>query len=141
MEYIKVMVAGETDGILWDASTEHNIQKDHPAYVLLNEQLDLLKWVEDYRGLFRDWLYNDDESIYEINNPINMIMIDSLLVVNNLVKDYNIFYWFDVDRDLNPDFVWNNCPLSKAPLIALPKSFHSNNRKISPKYPLIFPDA
>jgi len=139
MDYFKVMFTDIEDEVIWNTSTEKGIQLNHRFYGLLNKEINITNWKDEYYKLYLDWLHNDNESIYDINHPINLNMINALIKVNQLAFEFKIYYWFDVNRDKYPEFVWNVCPLSGTPLIALANSFHINNKKISSVFPLIFP--
>jgi hypothetical protein len=136
MEQIKVMVTGDKDGVLWDIKTENEIDLNHTAYGYIAHEIDLSKWKKDYLDLYRRWLINDDESVYQINHSINMEMISVLAKINKMDLDFKLYYWFDVDRDKCPDYIWENCPLSGERLINISSHLTS---KISPISPLVFP--
>ncbi|SFS47950.1 hypothetical protein [Mucilaginibacter polytrichastri] len=139
MEQIKVMVTVDSEDILWNIVSESVISCNHPAYILLSKQIDLKQWKRDYLNLYNNWLYNDDNRIYNIDDPINKSMILALAAVNKLNKNVKLFYWFDVDREEHPEYRWTKCPLSNEPLITLPSYIHKNNRYVSTATPLIFP--
>lgn len=140
MNSFKVMVTGKNDSVIWDLETEINIFIDHRVYKSLSREIDLLFWKQEYLILFNNWLITDDRSIYDINHPINMDMIKAIISTNKQNQDFILYYWFDVDRDIYPNYKWEKCPLSKDNLITLPDSFNRNNGKISPKFPLVFPN-
>jgi len=139
MLHLKVMFTSIQEGIIWNASTEEQVKISHPSYDLLNEHIDVSNWIENYSNLYLEWLNNDVEYIFDINHFINSNMVNSLIELNESTKEFKIYYWFDVNRDKYPDFVWDFCPLSDTLLINLPDSFHMNNKKISTVFPLIFP--
>jgi len=141
MDYFKIMVTGNDEGIIWDISKEIEIKSNHIVFKHLSNEIDFLKWKIQYLDLYKKWLIDEDDSVYDINNLININMINALIVTNMKMVDYKLYYWFDVDRDKYPDYIWEKCPLSKLDLIILPNEFHKNNRKISPEFPLIFPDT
>lgn len=139
MDNFKVMVTVGSQNVIWDMVTEINIIPSHPIYDLLSKEIDLWKWKEQYLILYRSWLESDDSSIHNINHPINMDIINALIILNKEIVDLNLYYWFDIDRDINSDYVWHKCPLSGDDLILLPNAFNCNNGKISPVFPLVFP--
>jgi hypothetical protein len=139
MEQLKIMVTSNSGSVLWNVQTESAIQIDHLSYKILGSVLDIAKWQDNYYKLYLEWLHDDDESIYDINHPINVEIVNSLIKVNNIASNFKIYFWFDVDRDKYPKFIWKVCPMSGMQLISLPHNFHLNNRKISPLFPLIFP--
>jgi hypothetical protein len=140
MEILKVMVTVASENIILDAVTEESIPLVHPVYKRLFEYVDWEKWKEDYLISYQKWLYDDDEEIYDLKKPLNYTMIDAICKVNLLNNNYRLFYWFDINRDTNPNYEWTTCPLSHHPLISLGEDFHKNNRKTSSKFPLILPD-
>lgn len=135
------MVTGINENIIWNLPNEELIDSNHVVFQYLCDEIDFLEWKSQYWSLFKKWLVDGDHCIYDINNLINMNMINALVEANKKMTDFNLYYWFDVDRDKYPDYVWEKCPLSKSDLIILPNEFHKNNRKISPEFPLIFPDT
>lgn len=102
--------------------------------------LDLETWHNHFRILYKSWLMGESDEIYIIQSSINFGMISKIEKLNKKLKGVKLFYWFDVDRsqDQNDSFLWTHCPLSNAPLIALPP-YHLNNRFISPSHPVVFP--
>ena len=139
MDYFKVMVTGNNEGIIWDTAKEIELESDHIAFQYLSREIDISEWKNLYLDLFKKWLVDDDDSIYEITNSINMKMIDALVIINSETSDFRLYYWFDVDRDKYPNYVWKKCPLAGTDLIDLPEHYNNNNRKISVNYPLVFP--
>lgn len=133
------MVTGVDDNIIWHVQTEENVALSHPVYQFLWKEINWMNWKEDYLTAYHNWLDSDDESIYDINAPTNRRMIDAITRVNNRSEMFKIYYWFDIDRDKNPNHIWSICPLSNEPLKDLPVDTHRNNRKVSPSIPLIFP--
>jgi hypothetical protein len=65
-------------------------------------------------------------------------MINALAAANEALTDKAFLYWFDVDRTLNADFIWEFCPLSGKRLMPLDGSDSQVSLLISPDYPLIF---
>jgi hypothetical protein len=126
--------------LVWDCLTETAVPVNHSVYYNLKKYINLTDWETKYDKLYHQWLYNDDETIYNINVDINKFMIDAIFELNKEKKDYVLYYWFDVDRDKSPDYTWVYCPFSGKQLITLNEQFHYNNRKISPEHPLVFPE-
>ncbi len=125
--------------ILFDAKTDSEIGLDSNLYVLLTKYIKIETWKNSYQEKYYNWLNKDDNSIYNINDDININMVNALTKVNEILKDEMIFYWFDVDRTNIEYFNWKYCPISKKKIILLEKSYHYLNRLVSPVYPLIFP--
>ena len=137
MDY-KLMFAGNEKKIIWDMLSEKEISLNDKIYQDLNEEIDLNKWGAKYSKLYKNWLENDDETIYDINSAINSEAINALKNYNKKSKN-KIYYWFDVNRDSNPDYQWKRCPLTNRPLVLVSKEYHNNNRLISEDAPLVFP--
>lgn len=131
------MVTVRSEGILWDLK-EHCIY-DTDVLDWLKVKIDVEEWKNKYIDLYQKWLEEEDETIYDIKSKINMDMIQSLAWLNQQNHGVTVFYWFDVDK--YPDYVWQLCPLTGEPLIDFPRSSHENNVKISPRFPLIFPEV
>nr|WP_315423251.1 hypothetical protein [uncultured Pedobacter sp.] len=139
MECLKVMVTGNDESIIWDLSKETEVESNHMAFVYLSNEINILEWKRKYLNLYKKWLKDEDDSICQISSPINMDMINALITINLKAAEFKLYYWFDVDRDKRPDYIWEKCPLSHSDLVVLSGVFHENNRKISPNFPLIFP--
>ena len=138
MKEYKLMLTVPEENILWDI-VEEKAQTSVLCYSYLSKSIDLEKWKLSFFSLYRRWVEEDDYSIYDINNDVNISIINALVELNKEI-DFKIYYWFDVDRDRYPNYIWEKCPLSQKDLICLPKHYHKNNRKASVDYPLIFPD-
>jgi hypothetical protein len=138
-ELIKVMWLPEEKEVLFNIKNETVI----PIKSKLNSQVfsffDIDKWKRLYAEAYDRWLNKDDSSIYEVNNPVNQSMIDTLIKVNESLEREMIFYWFDIDRTYNENFKWEFCPMSNQRLIFLGDEYPKINSLISPEYPLIFP--
>ncbi|WP_316825846.1 hypothetical protein [Pedobacter miscanthi] len=116
MEYFKVMVTGAREGLIWKLSTETEVASDHLALQYLSNEINIPEWKNKYLNLYEKWLKNDDGRIYQITDLVNMEMINALVEVNAKVSDFKLYYWFDVDRDKHPDYIWEKCPLSNSDL-------------------------
>lgn len=135
------MITSNNESIIWNMLEERKMGYDHLIFNSLSEEIDVQEWKNLYLNLYKSWLIDNDSTIYDIDNPMNMNMINAIINVNKKIADFKLYYWFDVDRDKYPNYIWEKCPLSKLDLIILPDEFHKNNRKLSPEFPLIFPDT
>lgn len=134
---IKVMwVPGER--IFWDIKIESPYD-DMVLYFKLNNLINIENWAKEYKKAYDVWLDQDFGDIYNIKYQININMINALLRLNRTLNDKVVFFWFDVDRTFNENYVWEYCPLSGKPLIILNNEYTQINSLISPDYPLIFP--
>ncbi|WP_212002739.1 hypothetical protein [Chitinophaga sp. HK235] len=134
-----VWLPGEHE-IIFNAKTESPLSLKSPLYELLNQYLDIDKWKIQYNQLYLDWLDGNSESIYNINDQINLSIIDALIKLNKILDQQAIYYWFDIDRTFTEGFTWKYCPISGEELICLGSGYPEKNAFISPRYPLIFPD-
>jgi len=125
--------------ILFKMKTEGFITLDSPLYQSLSTYIDLHKWKDLYKKKYNEWLNNDQNFIYHITDEVNLAMINVLISMNNDLKSKRIFYWFDIDRTFNENFIWEYCPISKKRLITLPAEYPKINSLISPDYPIVFP--
>lgn len=139
MECFKIMITVHGENVIWDLSTETEVESDHKAFQYLSSEINIQEWKEQYLNLYKKWLHNEDDRIYQIANPVNMQMINALIAVNLKFKDFKLYYWFDIDRDKHPDYIWEKCPLSNSDLDHLSGDFHENNKKVSLMFPLVFP--
>ncbi|MBN8786802.1 MAG: hypothetical protein J0I84_06920 [Terrimonas sp.] len=138
-ELIKVMWLPKQAEILFKMKDETSLPIKSALYSYILEYIDIVKWRKEYTQKYNDWLNKDDDSIYQIENGINMQMIDDLIKVNKRLRYEKIFYWFDIDRTYNDQFLWKYCPISNKELINLGNGFPKINSLISPDYPLVFP--
>ena len=108
----------------------------------LGKYFDLDKWHNDYTLLYHSWLDDKSDEISDINSKINSEAIDAVKKVNAELKKMNtiLFYWFDIDRSLYPDWIWVNNPIDNKMLDTLDFLVSSNNRKVCLEHFLIFPD-
>ncbi|PVD49298.1 hypothetical protein DC498_25740 [Terrimonas sp.] len=138
-ELIKVMWLPNQAEVLFKMKDETSLPIKSALYPHILQYIDIVKWRKEYAQKYNDWLNKDDDSIYQIENGINMRMIDSLIEVNKALRHEKIFYWFDIDRTYNDHFLWKYCPISKKELVKLGEEFPKINSLISPNYPLVFP--
>lgn len=139
MECLKVMITGNDERVIWDLSKETEVESNHMAFLYLSNEINIQEWKGKYLNLYKGWLKDNNDSIYQISSPINMDMINAIISVNLKVAEFKLYFWFDVDRDKQPDYIWKKCPLSHSDLIVLSDAYHENNRKVSPIFPLVFP--
>lgn len=138
-DLIKIMWLPDQKEFLFQMRNETPLPIEASLYSLVAQYIDIAKWQEKYRKKYDDWLNKDDDSIYDINNEINMTIIFGLKRINKVMKNEMIFYWFDVDRTFNDHFLWEYCPISNKKLMSLGKEFPKINSLISPDFPLVFP--
>jgi hypothetical protein len=138
-ELIKIMWLPGEDRVLFDIKREVPINTSSELYNYLLSFVDIDKWKTLYTQKYNDWLNSDDNTIYDINNEINLVIINALIEANRTIENKLIFYWFDIDRTYNEKFTWKYCPISKEGLIPLGNNYPDINSFISPKYPLVFP--
>lgn len=138
-DLIKIMwLPGEND-ILFSMKNEKSLSSNSKLYEQLNNCIDIGSWKKMYAEKYDNWLNTDDHSIYNIKDAVNAMMINALLKFNEMAGNEVIFYWFDVDRTYNENYIWEICPLSNKLLIPLDDKYPKINSLISPDYPLVFP--
>jgi hypothetical protein len=135
----KVMWVPGHEGIIWDIHNEEQVPVDDTLYSTLKKYIDIEKWEETYKSEYHSWLEADNNSIHDINNEVNLLMIEAIGKANNSLVDKLIFYWFDIDRTDVDNFYWEYCPLSNKKLVALGNNYPKMNSFISIDYPIIFP--
>ena len=138
MNDYKVMPTVPEENIFWDISTERIVDSSSLSYKYLSEYIDIEEWKKSFFELYNKWLKEDDDSVYDIHNEVSRSMINALMEINKKA-DFKLYYWFDVDRNKYPNYVWRKCPIAGTDLIDLPEYYSMNNRKISVDYPLVFP--
>jgi hypothetical protein len=135
----KIMWLPEENHIFLDIKNEKFISINSKMYKYLSNYVDWKSWINVYKKKYENWLNSDDNSIYNISDEVNTKIINALLEMNKHLIHEKIFYWFDIDRTFNENFIWKYCPISKRKLIQLPDEYPEINSLISPEYPLIFP--
>lgn len=138
MKEYKVMATVPKENIIWDISTEVVVHSSSVCYEHLSAEIDTDEWKKSFFNLYNMWLNEEDDAVYNIWHEVNMSMVRALAKINK-EADFKIYYWFEVDRDKYPDFVWIKCPLTGTDLIDLPAYYSKNNRKIAVGNPLVFP--
>lgn len=138
-ECIKVMWLPNQKEFLFTMKFETVLPIESFLYLYISQYINMEKWQNEYGYKYNDWLNNDDNSIFDIKNPVNLGMVKSLIELNMVLKFEKLFYWFDIDRTYNDDFIWEYCPVSNKKLVALGGEFSKRNSLISPDYPLVFP--
>jgi len=137
---LKLMWVPETKEIIWDIQTEEPVPADNGIYKEVNSVFDLENWSNEFKTIYFAWLNEDKEELYDITNEFYTKTLEHLEIVNKNAKVYQLYLWFDVDRTLNENFLWNNCPLTQTPLVRLSENYHYLNRFISREKFLVLPD-
>lgn len=137
----KIMWAGSED-IFWDVIKERKIFREEKNKVLreVNNFIDIQKWIVEFEELYKEWLENDKGFIYDLNHPINKTILEAIKGINSCKNDFVLFYWYDIDRDKQPNFIWEVDPINGKEKLLEMTSYHRNNRFISLNSFLIFPD-
>jgi hypothetical protein len=139
MKIYKVMPTVPNENLVWDIMNEQIVESSDECYIRLYRQIDVPEWNTLFFNYYKMWLEDDSQIIYDVHSALNMSMIEALVKINENFE-VKLYYWFDVDREKHPDYIWEKCPLSGKDLMELPKFYHRNNRKISREFPLIFPE-
>lgn len=130
----------ETKRVIWDIKNEQQIPlKSQPYLDIASLNFDLNKWIKEFGKLYRLWLDEDDKRVFDLNHEVNKMPIEMLIALNKAADNYKILYWFDVNRDENPEFKWEYCPISKTLLKEFNEDLPRKNKYFSDVYPLIFP--
>ena len=107
---------------------------------MLREEIDTAKWRKKYARNYRDWLENDDKTIFDFEKSLLRDMLAALRRVNEkLPADLHFCYWYDLDRSENEDFHWTHSPITREPLTDLGDDFFSENRLWDKNNCLILP--
>ncbi|MCZ8355628.1 MAG: hypothetical protein O9340_12890 [Cyclobacteriaceae bacterium] len=136
---LKVMWTSEEETVVWDMKSEENLKYDSKLVSEFCNYFDLVDWSKKFKTLYSQWLEEDADFVYKLDNPL----ISSLLLA---IKKFNFdnnevlfFYWYDVDRTKKNNFSWSLSPITGKPLIDLGSDFHPNNRLISLDDFIVFP--
>ena len=78
MKEYKLMLTVPEENILWDI-VEEKVQTSCLCYSYLSKYIDLEKWKLSFFSLYRRWVEEDDYSIYDINNDVNISIINALV--------------------------------------------------------------
>jgi hypothetical protein len=136
----KVMWAADGSNIIWNMQQEsHDIDCANLAHQLA-QYIDVGAWVHSYEEHYRQWLEQDDSTIFTINSPLLVSMLNAVQSFNK-EEESKLYYWFDVNRLATPAVQWRYSPLSGEKLFQLPASFSFVNRYIAPTDFLVFPSV
>lgn len=139
-DFYYIMWLPDTAEIIWDMKNKTQMSSDFYLYHSLNQHIDLGKWTKTYTELYKDWLEADTQEIYNLQNPSIQKMLSAIQKVNtNLPQNTKLFYWFDVDRTENEDFIWENSPIDRTKLVDLGEGFYYLNRFVDLKNYVVFP--
>ena len=139
-DFYCVMWLPDNAEIIWEMKNKTQMSSDFYLYHALNEYIDLEKWIKKYTELYKDWLEADVQEIYNLQNPSIQKMLYAIQKVNtNLPQNTKLFYWYDVDRTENEDFIWENSPVDSKQLVNLGENFSYLNRLIDTKNYLVLP--
>lgn len=142
MKFYKVMWIPNSKEIIWNMEREEQMPLDFYIYDVLKGKMDILNWSEKYELKYKNWLDDINHDIYDINNVLHIETIKTIQTINNskLLKNKDkLYYWFDVDRDLNDNYEWIESPISNSKLQKF-NSYPSINRNISNEDHMVFPD-
>lgn len=99
------------------------------------------EWAKWFEYEYREWLAGESKDLYNPFYSLNGNMVKHLEKINARQSEFQIFYWFDVDRSEEPDYVWICCPVSGLPLANLGSIYTQSNRLISIRHPMCFPET
>jgi len=91
-ELFKVMWLPNQEESLFKMKDEVSLTIESQLYLQLLQYIDVSKWQNEYAQKYNNWLNDDDTSIWQIENEINMWMIDSLRKINKILRHEKIFY-------------------------------------------------
>jgi len=140
-ELYKILwLPGETS-VIYRMKDDAAVDVTSAVFNTLQIYIDLEKWKRDYSEAYHQWLENDVNDIYDLNNIINKRVLDAIKKHNDLPSNTHLFFfWFDVDRTFEKEgFQWSESPISGHPLIELGKEYHFSSRLISIEDGLVFP--
>ncbi len=136
------MYLPDNKSIIWNMQNEQLAENQLNVYFmnLLNRYQDIYKWIADYEIYYKEWLNNDENTIFELNHTLLQSILQTTQQVNKeLPENQHLYYWFDIDRAVNENFEWKHCPITNEPLINLGADYFYTNRFVSPKVDLVFP--
>ena len=134
------MWTSKGESIVWNMKTEEHDSNCLRVLSILNNYINTTEWATRYENLFRRWLHEDVNNIYNIHDEINMEMIQANIQFNKIEK-FNLFYWFDIDRSKKLIYEWLYSPLSKDRLMNVGAFFHPNNALISLTDFIVLPNS
>jgi hypothetical protein len=97
-ELFKVMWAYETE-ILWYAKTENALDLNCSLYKELENYIDIEGWKASYKEKYNNWLEDNDNSIYNIKDNLNMVMVSALININKGLKNEIVLYAHYLAKD------------------------------------------
>ena len=133
----------DTTHTIWEMKTEKEAEPALQNYFasLINQCIDLNNWLADYSKHYQKWLNDDAQTIFNPESPLLKEMLEAIEQVNRKTDaDKHLLYWYDIDRTINENYSWTNCPITGSKLKNLGKTYFYTNRLISEKAGLVLPD-
>ncbi len=139
----KIMWLPDTENLFLKMTDETEAELSVKNYFIteLQKNIDLNEWQIDYRKAYKMWLEDDDNTIYDIHNPLIFNIIEAVNKVNQQSEKLKLYYWFDIDRSANENFRWEKCPITNTELKNLGKDYFYVNRLVSEKASLVMPEV
>ena len=141
MNLYKIMWVPATKKVIWDIKTEKQIGLTAQPYTdIEREGFNLYEWITNYKSLYRQWLKEDIQNIFDINHETNKKMVNLVHLLNTKNNCYKLLFWLDVNRYVHPDFEWKLCPIGGTKLKKFDQPFPSVNKNYSNSYPIVMPE-
>jgi hypothetical protein len=138
-QLLKIMWVPGAESLLWNMKDESQLSSQSAIYKLVEGNSEIVSWASRFDQLYEQWLEGDNDVIYDVKHEVNREILSILRTLNTSLSELAIFYWFDVDRTDNDDFVWTESPFSGKPLLDLGPDYHFLNRLVSLEDYVVFP--
>lgn len=136
---LKLMWLPESTSMIWDMQVESIVSEKAISVVPNYKSSEIASWAEWFEELYRRWLADQSNEVFNIYHKVNEQALSIVRTLNARNSRFAFFYWFDVDRSTNENFLWTTSPLSGSDLIDLGPKYHPKNRLVSLSDSIVVP--
>ncbi len=84
---------------------EQPIEENNKYFSEFSNSIGLEEWRNKFGVLYQKWLDETSQEIHDLTGPLLKPMLNAIARFNQSHQEIKFYYWHDVDRDLDPDFV------------------------------------
>lgn len=136
---LKLMWLPEPKSMIWDMKDESPVGESSISVVLDSKGAEIASWAQRFEVLYRRWLADQSSEVFDVDHNVNEQALSIVRNLNARNSRFAFFYWFDVDRSTNENFLWTTSPLSGIDLIDLGPKYHPKNRLVSLSDSIVVP--
>jgi len=137
MRPLKLMWLPDGD-ILWDVVTESSLTEEILPRLTPQLRQALNAWSKRFAREYERWLCDNSAAVIEVSGPL----VSHGRSLASRIHDETgapTYYWFDVDRTVNPRIRWKTCPLCHKS-VARVQAWDRKNRYRCHRCGLVFPE-